>query len=249
MELPICKVEVTRVSNEQPAALPVHCCAHSLNLCLQDPGRKLVCLRDALEICRGMIDLICLSPKRLHLFSSNLQASSGGVTLKPLCPTKWTARTAAIKAILKGLSPHDGYLGGNPNNHSQWVRAEGRWFSAFSREIQHSLALDLPTLFLVQQNKYPWPSRKEIYPYRMCCLQLMQLRHTIINYGRRRNLTLSMMQQFKLLCNIKLDCQNYRDIDVTLHDLRMGVDLMNTHLQKHIIATLTLKLVISYQLS
>ena len=32
---------VTRVSNEQPAALPVHCCAHSLNLCLQDAGRKL----------------------------------------------------------------------------------------------------------------------------------------------------------------------------------------------------------------
>ena len=58
-------------------------------------------LRDALEICRGMIDLIRLSPKRLHLFSSNLQASSGGVTLKPLCPTRWTARTAAINAILK----------------------------------------------------------------------------------------------------------------------------------------------------
>jgi len=31
---------------EQPAAIPVHCCAHSLDLCLQDAGRKLV---DALE--------------------------------------------------------------------------------------------------------------------------------------------------------------------------------------------------------
>ncbi len=91
----------TRVSSEQPAALPVHCCAHSLNLCLQDAGRKLVCLRDALEISKEIGNLIRLSPKRLHLFSSNLQASSTGVALKPLCPTRWTARTAAIDAILK----------------------------------------------------------------------------------------------------------------------------------------------------
>ena len=93
-----------RIKNEQPAALPVHCCAHSLNLCLQDAGRRLVCLRDALEICKGIVDLIRLSPKRLHLFSSNLQASNSGVGLKPLCQTRWTARTAAIDAILKDYS-------------------------------------------------------------------------------------------------------------------------------------------------
>ena len=86
-----------RIKNEQPAALPVHCCAHSLNLCLQDAGRRVVCLRDALEICRGIVDLIRLSPKRLHLFSSN-------IGLRPLCPTRWTARTAAIDAILKDYS-------------------------------------------------------------------------------------------------------------------------------------------------
>jgi len=54
---------------EQPAAIPVHCCAHSLNMYLQDAGRKLV---DALELCREIINLIRFSPKRLHLFSSNL---------------------------------------------------------------------------------------------------------------------------------------------------------------------------------
>ena len=90
-----------RFLQEQPAAIPVHCCAHSLNLCLQDAGRKLTCLRDALELCREIINLIRFSPKRLHLFSSNLQASGSGTTLKPLCPTRWTARTAAIDAILK----------------------------------------------------------------------------------------------------------------------------------------------------
>ena len=93
----------TRVRNEQPAALPVHCCAHSLNLhvCLQDAGRKLVCIKDALEVCREVINLIRFSPKRLHLFSSNLTRSCSGVSLKPLSTTRWTARTAAIDAILK----------------------------------------------------------------------------------------------------------------------------------------------------
>lgn len=54
----------TRFKNEQPAAIPVHCFAHSLNLCLQDAGRN---LRDALET---VSNLIRYSPKRLHLFSS-----------------------------------------------------------------------------------------------------------------------------------------------------------------------------------
>lgn len=87
----------TRFLEQQPAAIPVH----SLNLCLQDAGRKFVSLRDALELCREIINLIRFSPKRLHLFSSNLQASGSGTALKPLCPTRWTARTAAIDAILK----------------------------------------------------------------------------------------------------------------------------------------------------
>ena len=48
----------TRFRNEQPAALPVHCFAHSLNLCLQDAGRNLVCIRDALETVREISNLI-----------------------------------------------------------------------------------------------------------------------------------------------------------------------------------------------
>ena len=76
--------------------------AHCLNLCLQDASRKLVYVRDALETVREISNLIHYSPKRLHLFSTKLQCSEeGGVTLKPLCPTRWTARTAAIDTILK----------------------------------------------------------------------------------------------------------------------------------------------------
>ena len=39
----------TQIRAECPAALPVHCFAHSLNLCLQDAGRKISLLRDALD--------------------------------------------------------------------------------------------------------------------------------------------------------------------------------------------------------
>ena len=54
-----------RFLNENNA--PVHCFAHSLNLCLQAAGRILVCLRDAIETVREINNLIRFSPKRLHL--------------------------------------------------------------------------------------------------------------------------------------------------------------------------------------
>ena len=94
----------TRFRNEQPAAIPVRCFAHSLNLCLQDAGRNLVCIIDALEMVREISNLIRYSPKRLHLFSSKLSQANNSyntVSLKPLSQTRWTARTAAIEAILK----------------------------------------------------------------------------------------------------------------------------------------------------
>ena len=92
----------TRICNEIPAALPVHCLAHSLNLCLQDAARKVICLRDALAISREICKLIHFSPKRRHLFSEKLQ-ESGGPTMgvKPLCPTRWTVRTEALNAVIK----------------------------------------------------------------------------------------------------------------------------------------------------
>ena len=75
----------------------------SLNLCLQDAGRKITLLRNALETVREISKLMNLSPKRSHLFNEKLVQSDhpGGVSIKPLCPTRWTARTAAIEAVLK----------------------------------------------------------------------------------------------------------------------------------------------------
>ena len=93
----------TQIRKEAPAAVPVHCFAHSLNLCLQDAGRKVGLLRDALDIVREIVKLIHFSPKRKHLFSEKLsnEGASQGVNIKPLCPTRWTVRTGAIDTILK----------------------------------------------------------------------------------------------------------------------------------------------------
>ena len=38
----------TRMLKKNPAALPIHCMYHSLNLCLQDAGRQVQLLRDSL---------------------------------------------------------------------------------------------------------------------------------------------------------------------------------------------------------
>ena len=91
----------TRIKRENPAALSVHCLAHCLNLCLQEEGRKLPFIRDALDTVREIAKLIKFSPKRSHVFSQKLsQSETHGVNIKPLCATRWTARTGAIEAIL-----------------------------------------------------------------------------------------------------------------------------------------------------
>ena len=46
----------TLIKNEVPAALPVHCPAHSLNLCLQDVARQVELLRDAIDVVRKLLD-------------------------------------------------------------------------------------------------------------------------------------------------------------------------------------------------
>jgi len=95
----------TRIRGEEPAAVPVHCWAHSLNLCLQDTCRQIVAVRDAMDIAREIHKLINYSPKRKTLFTqlaTGEDRSSG--TIKPLCPTRWTVRTAALESILTNYS-------------------------------------------------------------------------------------------------------------------------------------------------
>ena len=53
----------TQIRKDCPAALPVHCFGHCLNLCLQDVGRQIPQIRDALDIVREIGNLIRFSPK------------------------------------------------------------------------------------------------------------------------------------------------------------------------------------------
>ena len=91
----------SRLINEEPTALYVHCSALCLNLCLQDCSNKCACIRDALSLTNEISNLIRNSPKRLANFKSiQHSVSADAPSLKPLCPTTWTIRTAAINAIL-----------------------------------------------------------------------------------------------------------------------------------------------------
>ena len=94
-----------RLQSEEHRMLHVHCMAHCLNLCLQDCSRNCCCVRDALDLTFELNTLICASPKRLALFQqlkNELSYTTPG--LKPLCPTRWTVRTAALTAVIKNYA-------------------------------------------------------------------------------------------------------------------------------------------------
>ena len=90
-----------QIQRVEPSAIFVHCLAHCTNLCLQEVGKQILCIREALDLVMELSQLIRYSPKRLSLFESLMaQVSPGAPSLKPLCPTRWTVRTRAINAVL-----------------------------------------------------------------------------------------------------------------------------------------------------
>ena len=97
-----CTGVATRLKEEEEAALPVHCLAHSLNLCLQDAGRKIQVIRDGMDVVKEIVKLINFSPKRKTLSSCKLQDNDQpDGTIAPLCLTHWTCRTAALESVIK----------------------------------------------------------------------------------------------------------------------------------------------------
>ena len=82
----------------------MHCLAHCINLCLQDISRQSKPVRDALDLVFELVVLLKLSPKRNHLFTTlqrrNIN-SPHSPSLKPLCTTRWTCRTASISAVIE----------------------------------------------------------------------------------------------------------------------------------------------------
>ena len=92
----------TQIKAEEATAISVHCLAHSLNLCLQDVARKYSPVRNALDMVMEISRLIKYSPTRTLVFEQCKQDMSiPGTSLRPLCPTRSTVRTAALQAVLR----------------------------------------------------------------------------------------------------------------------------------------------------
>jgi len=93
----------TQIKATERRAVYIHCCAHSLNLALQDATRSCTLIRDALAFVRELVYFVKASPLRSRVFDelkagNPAEFKSSG--LRPLCPTRWTVRTKAIQSIL-----------------------------------------------------------------------------------------------------------------------------------------------------
>ena len=90
-----------RFQDDNPAAVPVHCLAHCVNLCLQEVARKVHSIKERLNFAMDVIQLIKLSPKCQVVFESiQKQQDPPNSSIRPLCPTRWTVRTGAMQAIV-----------------------------------------------------------------------------------------------------------------------------------------------------
>ena len=59
-----------RFQDGNPAAVPMHCLAHCVNLCLQEVPRKVHRIKEGLHFAMDVIQLIKLSPKHQVVFES-----------------------------------------------------------------------------------------------------------------------------------------------------------------------------------
>ena len=97
----------TRIMDKEKRAVYIHCCAHSMNLALQDSTRSCTIVKEALDFVREVVNFVRASPKRSRIFDQLKQYAevetmtlTSTTGLRPLCPTRWTVRTAAIRSVL-----------------------------------------------------------------------------------------------------------------------------------------------------
>jgi hypothetical protein len=90
----------TQLKIANPAALPVHCLAHCLNLGLQSTASECSLIRDTLGLVSEIYSFICKSPKHdacFDVIKQSITPKAPGLRL--LCPTRWTVRAAALNSI------------------------------------------------------------------------------------------------------------------------------------------------------
>lgn len=85
----------------QPLALYVHCGPHCVNLVTQTACTSSAVVTDALDLVHKLGTLYHQSSKYKTIFKEIAHSEEGSFrTLKPLCPTRWLMRVAAIRAVI-----------------------------------------------------------------------------------------------------------------------------------------------------
>jgi hypothetical protein len=96
------------IKKEQPLALYVHCGAHVTHLVASSASFSVPLVRDALQLVQDLGNLYKSSGKIKSIFqrgNEDFDMTGGNQhevfeTLKPLCPTRWLSRCAAVMPIL-----------------------------------------------------------------------------------------------------------------------------------------------------
>ena len=92
----------TRLAQEEPRAVYMHCYGHALNLACGDTLKRCKVMKDALDITHEIIKLIKNSPKRQSCFEKlKVDISPDTPGIRVLCPTRWTVRAEALQGILQ----------------------------------------------------------------------------------------------------------------------------------------------------
>lgn len=88
-----------RIAEKEPLARYVHCAAHSLNLALNDSVKNVPGVRQFYDTVETLYNFFGHSIKRWALLSELMTPESRGITLKRLCPTRWSSRHDALVAL------------------------------------------------------------------------------------------------------------------------------------------------------
>jgi len=104
-----------RVKDFCPNAHFTHCLAHCLNLAVSDSAKTVSLMQIALDVVHQLVPFIRNSCKRTDLFRDVQQESSEefstamdtctsprspSISLRPLCPTRWTVKASAINSVV-----------------------------------------------------------------------------------------------------------------------------------------------------
>ena len=90
-----------KIQELEPKAVFTHCYGHALNLSVNDTMKKSTVMRDCLDTCYELVKLIKCSPKReAMLCQQKEETDSETLSLRALCPTRWTVRAESLARII-----------------------------------------------------------------------------------------------------------------------------------------------------